>query len=376
MSGEAREWTTVRLGDIADVNPESLGQRTDPNFAFGYIDISQISKPGVCAGWTPSTFETAPSRARRKVREKDILVSTVRPYLRAFALVPPSDSPLVASTGFAVIRARHEVDQNFLFQHIMAANFVEHLKPRMSGSNYPAVSAGDVSDYEFQCPPLNEQRLIAEVLDSINCALADADAAIECLGSLLTSLRCSLMSDPSSPPEGANRVSLHDVCRPRQHPTISSQQLTASGFPAYGANGQIGFYTSYTHTDPVIAITCRGATCGTINWIPARSYVTGNAMALDDVRHDTINERFLFHYLSAWGVAKSITGSAQPQITRQSLNGIEIVLPSMEEQNIAATALDDILVQIEAARAARWTLDITRSQVTADLLSGRVRVPA
>ena len=99
-------------------------------------------------------------------------------------------------------------------------------------------------------------------------------------------------------------------------------------------------------------------------------------MALDDVRHDRINERFLFHYLSAWGVTKSITGSAQPQITRQSLNGIEIVLPSMEEQHIAATALDDILIQIENARAARMTLDTIRSQVTADLLSGRVRVPA
>ncbi|PZU71598.1 MAG: hypothetical protein DI531_15570 [Brevundimonas sp.] len=376
MSGEAQDWEAVRLGDIAAINPESLGQRTDPNFAFGYIDISQIATPGVCAGWTPFTFGTAPSRARRTVRENDILVSTVRPYLRAFAMVPSSDSPLVASTGFAVIRAHRDVDQNFLFQHIMAAEFVEHLKPRMSGSNYPAVSAGDISDYEFLCPPLNEQRQIAEVLDSVNGSLAAADAAIECLGDLLTSLRCSLMSDPSSPSEGANRVSIHDVCRPRQHPTISSQQLTDSGFPAYGANGQIGFYTTYTHADPVIAITCRGATCGTINWIPARSYVTGNAMALDDVRHDRINERFLFHYLSAWGVTKSITGSAQPQITRQSLNGIEIVLPSMEEQHIAATALDDILIQIENARAARMTLDTIRSQVTADLLSGRVRVPA
>lgn len=182
MSGEAQDWEAVRLGDIAAINPESLGQRTDPNFAFGYIDISQIATPGVCAGWTPFTFGTAPSRARRTVRENDILVSTVRPYLRAFAMVPSSDSPLVASTGFAVIRAHRDVDQNFLFQHIMAAEFVEHLKPRMSGSNYPAVSAGDISDYEFLCPPLNEQRQIAEVLDSVNGSLAAADAAIECLG--------------------------------------------------------------------------------------------------------------------------------------------------------------------------------------------------
>ena len=177
FDGALEQWAEKRLTDIASINPKSLGQRTDRAFSFGYIDISQIERPGECAGWSMTTFEQAPSRARRVVRAGDILVSTVRPYLRAFARVPPSNCPLVASTGFAVVRALDGVDQGFLFQHVMSEGFVEHLKPRMTGSNYPAVSAVDVGDYTLNLPPVEEQRRIAEVLQSIDDAIsANRDA--------------------------------------------------------------------------------------------------------------------------------------------------------------------------------------------------------
>jgi len=99
-------------------------------------------------------------------------------------------------------------------------------------------------------------------------------------------------------------------------------------------------------------------------------------MALDEVRTDLINERFLFHYLSAWGVAKSIAGSAQPQITRQSLNGIRIVLPELDEQIAIVALLDSVLAQLEASFVSLANLIRVRSEVTSDLLSGRARVPA
>ena len=40
-----------------------------------------------------------PGRARRRVRAGDILVSTVRPYLRGFARVAKAPENLIASTG-------------------------------------------------------------------------------------------------------------------------------------------------------------------------------------------------------------------------------------------------------------------------------------
>ncbi|SDC54077.1 Type I restriction modification DNA specificity domain-containing protein [Sphingomonas sp. YR710] len=84
-------------------------------------------------------------------------------------------------------------------------------------------------------------------------------------------------------PDGWTSRRLLDICRPRQWPTISREQFTENGYPVYGANGQIGLYSQFTHESETIAITCRGATCGTINLVPAKSYITGNAMALDNL---------------------------------------------------------------------------------------------
>lgn len=135
-------------------------------------------------------------------------------------------------------------------------------------------------------------------------------------------------------------MALDEFCRPRQWPTISKSQLTPAGYPVYGANGQIGWYTSYNHERETVLITCRGATCGTINVCPPQSYVTGNAMALDDLDESRVNLRFLVRSLTPDRLQRAITGSAQPQITRESLRGVTIPLPPLDEQCRIAAILD------------------------------------
>jgi type I restriction enzyme S subunit len=78
-------------------------------------------------------------------------------------------------------------------------------------------------------------------------------------------------------------VLLTEICNPKQWKTITSSELEDEGFPVFGANGVIGYYHNYNHEEATILITCRGATCGTLNICSQKSYVTGNAMALDDL---------------------------------------------------------------------------------------------
>ena len=137
-------WDVSDLSGVAQVNPEQLGSRTAHDYLIEYLDIAAITQPGFIGGSRTFRFAEAPSRARRIVRKGDILVSTVRPYLRNFARIREAKDRLIASTGYAVVRPGEGVDGGFLYQKIMSPGFVEHLKTRMSGSNYPAVSADDV----------------------------------------------------------------------------------------------------------------------------------------------------------------------------------------------------------------------------------------
>ena len=139
----------------------------------------------------------------------------------------------------------------------------------------------------------------------------------------------------------ATATPLISICRPKQWPTITTQQLQSSGFPVYGANGKIGFYNEYNHAQPTILITCRGATCGTLNICEPKSYVTGNAMALDDLDSEIYDLKYIYYALLARGVKDTISGTAQPQITRESLARVSLPIPkTIEEQRRIAAILD------------------------------------
>lgn len=133
---------------------------------------------------------------------------------------------------------------------------------------------------------------------------------------------------------GENRmekIKLTDICNPKQWKTIPTSELLENGYPVYGANGIIGYYSEFNHKNPVITVTCRGATCGTINITVPKSYVTGNAMCLDDMRSDIYME-YLYYCLKHYNFNNVISGSAQPQITRQGMEKIYVTIGSHNEQ--------------------------------------------
>lgn len=125
---------------------------------------------------------------------------------------------------------------------------------------------------------------------------------------------------------------LDKTCEIYQPKTITSQDIQDKGkYKVYGANGVIGYYSKYNHEDSEIAITCRGATCGTINFTEPKSWITGNAMIVKP-KIDGLLKSFLKNYLSQTNLESVITGTAQPQITRTNLAPFPIPLPPKDIQ--------------------------------------------
>jgi type I restriction enzyme S subunit len=173
--------THRRLGDIADINPETLSANTPTSARFRYIDLSAVE--GGFVNWCAleqTTFATAPSRARRVVRPLDILFGTVRPGLQSHGRIPPDErDPLVASTGFSVIRARAGVSHpGYLFHSIMSSPVTSQAVRNAIGSSYPAVNDGDVRGFQVFLPSYGEQDLIAQILDTLDTAIYETEAII------------------------------------------------------------------------------------------------------------------------------------------------------------------------------------------------------
>lgn len=108
---------------------------------------------------------------------------------------------------------------------------------------------------------------------------------------------------------------LSDVADVYQPKTISQSMMSDSGYPVYGANGVIGFYQEFNHETEQIAVTCRGSTCGIVNWTQAKSWITGNAMVINTDNYSYVSKKFLFYTLNGSDLKYLISGSGQPQIT-------------------------------------------------------------
>lgn len=171
------DWPLVKLEDVAEINPAG-DLVPDIDGRLAYFDLTSVEGPDALGA--PSMVEThqRPSRAQRPVRQGDILVSTVRPYLQGFARISHPISHAVASTGFAVVRPSPRVNGDFLYQHILSRRFLDFLLPRQVGSNYPAVNTGDVGAYMLQLPPLAEQARIGAVLDAVRRVAARSQATV------------------------------------------------------------------------------------------------------------------------------------------------------------------------------------------------------
>jgi type I restriction enzyme S subunit len=146
---------------------------------------------------------------------------------------------------------------------------------------------------------------------------------------------------------------LQESCDMYQPATITSKELVPDGpYPVYGANGVIGRYDRFNHEEPQLLITCRGATCGSINVSEPRSWITGNSMVIRP-KTQAIDLRFLEYQLRGGvDLGAAITGAAQPQITRTNLNPITVQYPSsVQEQHRIVTILDEAFEGIATAKA-------------------------
>ncbi|MEC4114769.1 restriction endonuclease subunit S [Myroides pelagicus] len=138
----------IRLSEIADINKFSLTNKTSKDYEFSYIDLSSI-QPRKLNELDRIKFENSPSRARRIIKDKSIIISTVRPYQLCNIYIEKNDQDYIASTGTAVINLKNEINPKFLFEQFFTNRYVKFIEDRMTGTNYPAITAKDLEDFEI-----------------------------------------------------------------------------------------------------------------------------------------------------------------------------------------------------------------------------------
>ena len=251
--GEVPEhWSICRLKDEVTFNDEVLGDKTDTDYEILYVDISSVSLIEGIIQKELMTFENSPSRARRIVKNGDVIVSTVRTYLKAITQIQDAEDNLIVSTGFAVLRPKENLFPRFLGYWVQSENMIGAIVSNSVGVSYPAINATDLVRLPIVKLPLKEQTAIAHYLDT---KLGEIDALIDKQQTLLEKLaerRTAVIThavtkglNPAAPMKNSGVEWLGDVPAHWEMKAIKRvvKEHAGNGFPIelQGNNGDVPF---------------------------------------------------------------------------------------------------------------------------------------
>jgi len=332
------EYPHVRLGEVCDINPEATNPaELYPGSFFNYIDISCVeNESGKFLGANNVPTDEAPSRARRSVTKDDVLISTVRPNLKAFTILKETPERAIASTGFAVLRAKTErLLPGFLICMLRHEKAVDQMIGMMGKGAYPSINQSDVESVQMPLPPLEVQKEIVAEIEGYQKLIDGARAVLDNyrphipihpdwpmvpLGEI-----CSLGGtittdvDLSLPYFGADSVETN-TGKLLKTETAQSQRVNG---PVYEFAGERLLYSKIRpYLNKLTVVDLRGY-CSSDMYplLPDSSKVHITFLAVY-MLSDTFNERIRGYYERA----------NIPKINRSQLFGVEIPLPPLATQ--------------------------------------------
>lgn len=158
-------WRTGKLSDLSELNPESWTTRNHPK-VITYIDLANV-KANRIETMVNFSFDEAPSRARRALRDGDTIVGTVRPGNRSYAYICGSSPGLTGSTGFAVLRAKSSLHSVFIYLAATRDENIDHLAHVADGGAYPAVRPEVVANLHTVIPPSEVINAFCEIINPL-----------------------------------------------------------------------------------------------------------------------------------------------------------------------------------------------------------------
>lgn len=154
-----------RLKNLCNENQRSLSSSTDPDYKLKYIEISDVNSEGEISKPTEYLFRESPSRCRRIVQKGDVIVSTVRTYLKSIGLIEGDVEDLICSTGFSVLTPKKGTIPKYLYYLSRTQWFISKVISRSEGVSYPSIQSHKLMDIDVVFCEEEEQEKIVKYLD-------------------------------------------------------------------------------------------------------------------------------------------------------------------------------------------------------------------
>ena len=376
-----------RLCEVVDqVTTKAHGRKPSGS---RYVGLEHIkSEARTLIGTAPSSFSQGTNGV---FEEGDVLFGKLRPNLRKAAQVGFGG---YCSTDLLVLRPRKSVDTRYAGHVATSESVFRHAERNSIGTRMPRTSWRAVLQAPVWLPPLEEQRRIAEILDTIDETIQATERIITKLTKIRNGLRISQLADLVSSRELRPVSECFDMTLGKMLSPVAKMGSSPS---PYLANRNVQWERcsldnldemDFTPSEkrkfslePRDVLICEGGEVGrTAIWYgELEDCYFQKAIHRLRTRGPVIPE-FMLHYMkyaSASDLFKMYTSQTSiAHLTSEQLARLPVPVPSHEEQESVVRTLAAFSRRLEVEATGLQKKYRIRSGVAADLLSGRVRTVA
>ena len=236
------EWKEYKLGEVIKTNVESIG-KDYPYSKILYLDTGSITRNNIDQ-YQEFELDKAPSRAKRLVKQDDIIYSSVRPNQLHYGYITNPANNLVVSTGFVTITCNKAyIEPKFLYYYLTQENITEYLHSvaEASTSAYPSLKARDIESLYIELPPLPEQIRIASILSSLDDKIDLLHRENKTLEAMAETLFRQWFIEEAKEDWEEGKLGDEFEFTMGQSPNGDSFNEDGIGFPMYQGNADFGF---------------------------------------------------------------------------------------------------------------------------------------
>ena len=331
--------------------------------------------------------KSIPEKLRKfLLRDKDVLVCMTGATIGKVARKQKVKQDFLINQRVAIIRAKEKLLEDFVYYLLSLPAFRKYVEIVGYGAAQPNISAKSIGKFRFlSVGNFYKCQSIGTILSAYDSLIENNTKRIRLLEKMAENLYKEWFVRFRFPgyekaemenglPKGWKIKRYEDELNVKYGKGLPTDRLTDKGYPVFGSNGQIGYYTSYMYEQPQILISCRGASSGVVNISLPMSFVTNNSLVCEiGDKTESVFEYLKYYFLNT-NLVQYQTGSAQPQITINNIVKLKMLVPLKEVQNKFAAKVMVFDKEMQNLAKQNTLLARRRDLLLPRLMSGKLEV--
>ena len=340
-----RDWKTVKLGDVFDLQMGKTPDRKNLDFFSTtdnkWISIADISKSDK---YIFETKEYISDEAVKKSGIKQIPANTViMSFKLSIGKTAITKEPMYSNEAIMAFlpNGKYDVDNDFLYHLFSNKDWTEGSNKAVKGIT---LNKASLLEAKILLPPLTIQKQIAKVMDKCTEIISKNERMLENYDSLIKSRFIEMFGEPIENTKSWKKEPLGNCCLLKAGKAIKASELADKNkehpYPCFGGNGIRGYIGKKSHTGKIVLIGRQGALCGNVQLTDGDFYATEHAVVTTPKTE--LNSTWLYHLLFLMDLNRYKSGAAQPGLTVEKLNTVPLMIVPLKLQNDFAAFVQQI----------------------------------